>query len=106
MEIGLSVKINGGTYGIVHRSVMSDVRLTLESKAIYALLTTECDEFNQVVISNKELSELLEVGEERMVRHRNHLVEHGYITISRNRDKGTFGSNVYTVTHEPKKESE
>lgn len=63
MEIGLSVKINGGTYGIVHRSVMSDVRLTLESKAIYALLTTECDEFNQVVISNKELSELLEVGE-------------------------------------------
>lgn len=86
-------------YGIIPKLVMQDNRLTIESKAIYAYLSSYCGGgLNQAYPSIKAITSHLGISEKRFQGHIKSLKEFGYITVDKKRDnKGVFIHNIYTI---------
>ena len=85
-------------YGIIPKKIMKDTELTIESKAIYAYIASYAGNGNSAFPSVSLICKDLDISENRFHRHKNPLIEHGYITIERERNtKGTFDKNVYTI---------
>jgi DnaD/phage-associated family protein len=86
-------------YGIIPKLVMQDNRLTIESKAIYAYLSSYCGGgTNQAFPSVKTITTHLNISEKRFQGHVKTLKELGYITVEKKRDnKGIILHNIYII---------
>ena len=86
-------------YGIIPKLVMQDNRLTIESKAIYAYLSSYCGGgLNQAFPTVKTIISHLNISEKRFQGHVKTLKDLGYITVEKKRDnKGVFLHNIYII---------
>ena len=86
-------------YGIIPKLVMQDNRLKIESKAIYAYLSSYCGGgISQAFPSVKTIISHLNISEKRFQSHIKDLKELGYVTVEKKRDnKGAFLHNIYII---------
>lgn len=95
-QVKLSGVLEEG-YGISPKMVMRDTDLTIESKAIYAYMASfagnGANAFPKIATACKDLN----ISKDRFVKHREYLIEKGYITIEKHRKEGKFENNVYVL---------
>ncbi|MGN7478994.1 DnaD domain protein [Solibacillus silvestris] len=96
-----SVKMEGvlkNGYGLSPKMVMKDKRLSIEAKAIYAYMSSYAGHSETAFPSVGLMCSDLGISEARLRKHRNMLVDCGYIEIERESpQEGKFGKNVYTI---------
>lgn len=84
--------------GIIPRMVMSDRKLTVEAKAIYAYFAECIGAGDTSFPPVEEICKDLNMGEDRFRRHKKQLVERGYLTIRKNATaNGRYSTNVYVI---------
>ena len=103
-------------YGIVAKKVMIDKRLTPQAKAIYSLLCSFCGNGKTAFPSVKYQCDCLPMSKDTYYKHRQLLVDYGYISIEKERatiqyadgtSKEAYDNNTYTiVTSIPKELAE
>ena len=85
-------------YGIVPRSVMSDRKLTVEAKAIYAYFAACIGAGDTIFPKVGEICKDLNMSEDRFRKHQKNLIERGYLTIRKNAAaNGRYSTNVYVI---------
>ena len=88
----------GDGYGIVLKSTMYQRGLSIEAKAIYALLATHADAEGYCFPQVETICEALEIGEDRFRKHMNKLKAAGLVEVTRKRNGYKFSNNVYRLT--------
>lgn len=84
--------------GIIPRSVMSDRNLTVEAKAIYAYFAECIGAGDTIFPSVDEICKDLSMGKDRFRKHKEQLVERGYLTIWKDAAaNGRYSTNVYVI---------
>lgn len=87
-------------YGLSPKLVMQDEKLSIEAKAIYAYMSSFAGNGDSAFPSIGKACKDLCISEKRFRRHRDQLVNEGYISIERNKNtKGKFENNVYIINH-------
>ncbi|MCC2248995.1 helix-turn-helix domain-containing protein [Virgibacillus sp. AGTR] len=89
-------------YGLVAQKVMRDLDLSPQAKSIYSYICSfaevgkdgERTAFPGVELMMKELGFKLE---KTYYKHRKQLINKGYITIEKRKDKGKFEKNLYFI---------
>lgn len=84
-------------YGIIPKMVMKDQELTIEAKAIYAYLASYTGNGHTAYPSVKLMCHDLGISRDRFYRHRNKLIERGYVTVKQSQDGDGWKNNVYTI---------
>lgn len=94
------VKAKG--YGIIPKIVMQDPRLTISAKAIYAYMCSFAGAGTTAFPCVEKICKDLGIKDvHTFLRHRNMLVNCGYLKIERKRVNGLFDKNVYTIIDKP-----
>lgn len=76
-------------FGKVSKSVMTDKNLSIEAKGIYAYLCTFAGHDNVAFPSKSKILTDLKISENRYYKHRQQLIDAGYLTINVFVDKNT-----------------
>lgn len=84
-------------YGISPKLVMRDKDLSIEAKAIYAYMSSFAGNGSSAYPSISLACRDLNVSEKRYRKHRDMLVDKGYITIEQQKNEGKFNNNVYII---------
>lgn len=87
-------------YGIIPKLVMKDKELSVEAKSIYAYFCSYAGAGNTAFPSVELICSDLNMSDKRFRRHREVLVEKGYLKIRRYRTENGFSKNVYTLPQE------
>lgn len=85
-------------YGIIAKKPMRDKRLSPEAKAIYSYICSFAGAGKSAFPGADLMMEELQMSEKRFYKHRNILVEYGYITIIKNRKKNRRDNNTYFIS--------
>lgn len=88
-------------YGIIPKTVMTDKRLTVEAKAIYAYLASYSGTGMVSYPSTDLMLDHLGMSVNRYLKHRKLLEEHGYLTIKRKKIDNLLSKNYYYLNNEP-----
>lgn len=88
----------GDGYGFVMKATMYQRGLSIEAKAIYALLATHADAEGYCFPQVETICEALEIGEDRFYRHMTKLKAAGLVEVTRKRNGYKFSHNVYRLT--------
>ena len=75
--------------------VLTDKNLTIEAKAIYVYIIYFSS--FEIYPSVEKMCNDLNIGHERLLKHRRLLEKYGYIKIIRNKENGRYGKNKYEV---------
>ena len=86
-------------YGIVYKAVMTDERLSLTAKAIYAYLCSYTGSKGVVFPSRARILSELKIAKNTYYEHFNKLVELNYIIIKKS--KGFLNRNQYVINDNP-----
>ncbi|MEE1155554.1 MAG: helix-turn-helix domain-containing protein, partial [Acutalibacteraceae bacterium] len=86
-------------YGIVYKAVMTDERLSLTAKAIYAYLCSYTGSKGIVFPSRARILSELKIAKNTYYEHFNKLVELNYIIIKKS--KGFLNRNQYVINDNP-----
>lgn len=78
---------------------MRNPKLSPEAKCIYAYLSTFADKDGLCFPSVKTLTNELDIGHERLLKHMKQLQAFGVIEKIQTRSKGAFAPNVYRISH-------
>lgn len=86
-------------YGIIHKSVMQDHRISIKAKALYAYLCSYAGNtavaFPSVALTCRDLG----ITKTSYYKYREELVKAGHITVERQRgDRDKFKNNIYRIT--------
>ncbi|WP_442760294.1 DnaD domain protein [Enterococcus italicus] len=84
-------------YGTIAKFVMKDRALSIEAKAIYAYLRSYSGAGNTAFPSRELMCHDLNISINRFNKYKNELLEHGYITVHRQRLENGFSKNIYTM---------
>lgn len=87
-------------YGIMPKMVALDESLSIEAKAIYAFLTSFSGAGQGAFPSIETIIHYLKISENRLLKYRKELIEHGYITIQKRYIEGKRTSNLYILNTE------
>lgn len=87
-------------YGIIPKLVMRDRDLTAEAKAVYAYICSYSGAGNSAFPSMELMSHDLGMSDKRLRKHRNMLVEKGYLIVEQERHGTGFKNNIYTLPME------
>lgn len=96
------VKVTGvlsNGYGLSPKMVMRDKNLSVEAKAIYAYMSSFAGNGESAFPKIETACNDLNMSKNRFIKHRRDLLERGYISIEKNRNKGKFENNVYVLNH-------
>src|SRR5699024_734086 len=85
------------SYGISPKLVMRDKNLSIEAKAIYAYMSSFAGNGESAFPKIETACKDLQISKKRFLNHRKYLIDHGYLTIEKNRKKGKFDNNVYII---------
>lgn len=88
-------------YGTISRLVMRDRTLSPEAKAIYAYIASFAGSGTTAFPSTSIMLAELDMGKARFFKHRNLLIEKGYITVHHTRCNGRQGANIYELNLVP-----
>lgn len=84
-------------YGIIPKMPMTDTRLTIEAKAIYAYLCSYAGKGATAFPSVDKILYDMQICSDRYYKHIKLLKEYGYVEIKRNPSNGRFSNNIYTL---------
>ena len=85
-------------YGTVPTSVMSDRKLTVEAKTIYAYFAACIGAGDTSFPSVGEICKDLNMGSDRFQRHKKLLIEKGYLTVRKGEEpNGRYSTNLYVI---------
>lgn len=89
-------------FGISPKILYRDRRLTPEAKAIYGYIASFAGNGNSAFPSRDIMLDELGMSSKRYYKHFSLLLQCGYITITKQRDKfGSFDRNIYTIVSNP-----
>lgn len=84
-------------YGLSPKLVMRDKGLTIEAKAIYAYMSSFAGNGEKAFPKVSTVCKDLQISRQRFNRHRQLLIEKGYISIEKRRSEGKFDNNIYIL---------
>lgn len=87
--------------GPAAKLVALDPKLSLEAKAIYALICSYSGSGNREFPCVQNMAGMLGLGINRYYKHLRPLTERGYIKVTQQMDKTRFTRNVYTLVMDP-----
>lgn len=88
-------------YGLIPKTPMRDKRISAEAKAIYSYLCAFAGQTNRAYPHLEMILDEIGLSEKRFYKHRKQLIDFGYISIEKHRDKNnSFTNNVYVITKE------
>lgn len=87
-------------YGIMPKMVALDKNLSIESKAIYAFLTSFSGVGQGVFPSVETIINYLKISENRFYKYRKELIDNGYITVKPRYTNNKRISNIYILNIE------
>ena len=92
-------------YGYSPKKITRDASLSIEAKAIYAYLASFADEEGKAYPGIELICHELNISENRFHKHKKQLIDHGYISVYRERKESGWGNNIYclsgySVTHQ------
>lgn len=89
-------------FGISPKILYRDKRLTPEAKAIYGYISSFAGNGNTAFPGRDLMLDELGMSPKRYYKHFNQLIQCGYITVIKQRDKfGSFDRNIYTLVSNP-----
>ncbi len=88
-------------YGLIPKLIMKDKDLTIESKAIYAYLSSYTGAGETAYPSVSLMCSDLGISKDRFYRHRKKLIEKDYIRVSQHQNDEGWTNNIYTVVSIP-----
>ncbi len=86
-------------YGLIYKAVMTDERLSLTAKAIYAYFCSYSGSKSVVYPSRARILSELKLSKNTYYEHFNHLIELDYIIIKKS--KGFLNRNQYIINDKP-----
>ncbi|MDK9859248.1 helix-turn-helix domain-containing protein [Staphylococcus equorum] len=98
-----SIKTSISGYGIVFKRVMKDKNLSIEAKGLYSYLSAYAGADESSFPSVSLIKYELNIGKQRYQRARKELEDTGYLVVTRKQNGNIYGSNLYTVMHEPRR---
>lgn len=101
----MSDKINSSItgYGLVFKRVMKDTTISIEAKALYSYLSSYAGADETAFPSVDLIKHELDIGKQRYQRARKELETAGYLQVSRKQNGNIYGSNLYTIYHNPRR---
>lgn len=101
-DILITEGVNSKGFGTISKLVMLDRKLTIQAKAIYAYFCSYAGGGSQPFPSVERILGDLDISEDTYYKHLRFLKAYGYIIVEQRKNgKGTFLSNVYTLTSHP-----
>ena len=89
-------------YGLIPKKVMTDNRLSIEAKAIYAYLMSYCGGGSTAYPPVSLIQLHLKIGRQRYYKHFKKLIQAGYIKVIKHKAAGgKFTNNVYEIQANP-----
>lgn len=98
-----SIKTSISGYGLVFKRVMKDKNLSIEAKGLYSYLSAYAGADESSFPSVSLIKYELNIGKQRYQRARKELEDTGYLVVTRKQNGNIYGSNLYTVMHEPRR---
>lgn len=98
-----SIKSSITGYGLVFKRVMKDTNISIEAKALYSYLSAYAGADESAFPSVELIKYELNIGKQRYQRARKELESCGYLTVSRKQNGNIYGSNLYTIYHNPRR---
>lgn len=98
-----SIKSSVSGYGLVFKRVMKDTNISIEAKALYSYLSAYAGADESSFPSVSLIKYELNIGKQRYQRARKELEDTGYLVVTRKQNGNIYGSNLYTVMHEPRR---
>lgn len=96
------IKSNISGYGLVFKRVMKDKNISIEAKALYSYLSSYAGADESAFPSVDLIKHELNIGKHRFLRAKNELISFGYLNVSRKQSNNIYGSNLYTLFHNPR----
>lgn len=93
--------INCKGFGIVAKTVMMDVNISIEAKAIYAYFCSFAGSGNTLFPSRSKILKDLNISKSTYYSHFNKLIEQDYIHVERINQGNLKGRNIYTIVSKP-----
>lgn len=89
-------------YGDIPKKVMQDRKLSIESKAIYAYISSFAGAKDNAFPSVKKMMYDLKISKDRFYKHMNSLVESGYLVRKQSiwKQDGQFTNNDYFIIYD------
>ena len=84
-------------YGYSPKKITRDTSLSIEAKAIYAYLASFADEDGKAYPGIDLMCHELNISENRFHKHKKQLIDHGYITVHRERKDSGWSNNIYCL---------
>lgn len=97
-----SIKTSISGYGLVFKRVMKDTNISIEAKALYSYLSAYAGADESAFPSVDLIKHELNIGKHRFLRAKNELINFGYLNVSRKQSNNIYGSNLYTLFHNPR----
>lgn len=85
-------------YGYSPKKITRDASLSIEAKAIYAYLASFADEEGKAYPGIELICHELNISENRFHKHKKRLIDHGYISVYRERKESGWGNNIYCLS--------
>lgn len=101
-DILITEGVNSKGFGTISKLVMLDRKLTIQAKAIYAYFCSYAGGGSQPFPSVERILGDLDISEDTYYKHLRFLKAYGYIVVEQRKNgKGTFLSNIYTLSSHP-----
>lgn len=97
-----SIKSSITGYGLVFKRVMKDTNISIEAKALYSYLSAYAGADESAFPSVDLIKHELNIGKHRFLRAKNELIDSGYLSVDRKQTNNIYGSNLYTIFHNPR----
>lgn len=97
-----SIKSSITGYGLVFKRVMKDTSISIEAKALYGYLSAYAGADESAFPSVDLIKHELNIGKHRFLRAKNELIDSGYLSVDRKQTNNIYGSNLYTIFHNPR----
>nr|WP_276559617.1 helix-turn-helix domain-containing protein [Staphylococcus pettenkoferi] len=97
-----SIKSSITGYGLVFKRVMKDTSISIEAKALYGYLSAYAGADESAFPSVDLIKHELNIGKHRFLRAKNELIDSGYLSVNRKQTHNIYGSNLYTIFHNPR----
>ena len=88
-------------FGLIHRNIMRDKKLSIESKAIYGYISSFAGTGMVAYPGISLMCSELNISEKRFHKYKKELLDNGYLSIEREYKGKGFSKNIYTLHVKP-----
>ena len=82
-------------YGYSPKKITRDASLSIEAKAIYSYIASFADDEGKAYPGIELICHELNISENRFHKHKKQLIDHGYMSVTRERKESGWSNNIY-----------